>query len=56
MAQLLIQGTNFVDFVGHHAFIGGQGGLQAVRITEWKNPKRCFGHTCTNTPTRLTGK
>ncbi len=43
MAQLLIQGTNFVDFVGHHAFIGGQGGLQAVRITEWEEPQAVFG-------------
>lgn len=43
MAQLLIQGTNFIDFVGHHAFIGQDGGLQAVRVTEWEEPQAVYG-------------
>ena len=30
MAQLLLQGTNFVNFVGYNAWIGGEGGVEAV--------------------------
>lgn len=43
MAQLLLHGTNFIDFVGHHAFVGEEGGLQAVRVTEWEEPQAVFG-------------
>ncbi|MEM7730645.1 MAG: hypothetical protein AAF311_15490, partial [Pseudomonadota bacterium] len=43
MAQLLIQGTNYIDFVGHHAFIGQEGGIEAVRITEWEEPQAVYG-------------
>lgn len=43
MAQLLLHGTNFIDFVGHHAFIGEEGGLQAVRVTKWEEPQAVFG-------------
>ncbi|MEM8752483.1 MAG: hypothetical protein AAGF90_05865, partial [Pseudomonadota bacterium] len=43
MAQLLIHGTNYIDFVGHHAYIGLDGGLQAVRVTEWEEPQAVYG-------------
>lgn len=43
IAQLLILGTNFVDFVGHHAFVGQEGGLQAIRVTEWEEPQAVYG-------------
>ncbi|QIE54792.1 hypothetical protein G5B40_04640 [Pikeienuella piscinae] len=43
MAQLLLQGTNFIDFIGHHSYIGEVGGLQAVRVTEWEEPQAVFG-------------
>ena len=43
MAQLLIQGTNFIDFVGHHAFLGLEGGIEAVRVTEWEEPQAVYG-------------
>lgn len=43
IAQLLIQGTNFIDFIGHHAFVGQVGGLQAVRVTEWEEPQAVYG-------------
>lgn len=43
MAQLLIQGTNFIDFVGHHAIIGLEGGVEAVRVTEWEEPQAVYG-------------
>ncbi|MFV0474153.1 MAG: hypothetical protein ACK5MQ_08105 [Pikeienuella sp.] len=43
IAQLLLQGTNFIDFVGHHAYVGEVGGLQAVRVTEWEEPQAVYG-------------
>ncbi|GAA4812844.1 hypothetical protein GCM10023232_05220 [Sphingosinicella ginsenosidimutans] len=43
MAQLLLQGTNFVNFVGMHAWIGEQGGFQAIRVTEWDEPQAVIG-------------
>jgi hypothetical protein len=43
MAQLLLQGTNFVNFVGMHAWIGEQGGFEAVRVTEWDEPQAVIG-------------
>jgi hypothetical protein len=39
MAQLLLHGTNFVNFVGLHAFVGMEDGFQAVRVTEWDEPQ-----------------
>jgi hypothetical protein len=43
MAQLLLQGTNFVNFVGMHAWIGLEGGFEAVRVTEWDEPQAVIG-------------
>jgi hypothetical protein len=43
MAQLLLQGTNFVNFVGLHAWVGLDGGFEAVRVTEWDEPQAVFG-------------
>ncbi|HLL31404.1 MAG TPA: multiheme c-type cytochrome [Allosphingosinicella sp.] len=43
MAQLLLQGTNFVNFVGLHAFTGLDGGFQATRVTEWEEPQAVIG-------------
>ena len=43
MAQLLLQGTNFVNFVGMHSWIGLQGGFEAVRVTEWDEPQAVIG-------------
>lgn len=43
MAQLLLQGTNFVNFIGYNAWIGGAGGLEAVRVTEWDEPQAVIG-------------
>ena len=43
MAQLLLQGTNFVNFVGFNAWIGGGGGVQAVQVTEWDEPQAVIG-------------
>ena len=43
MAQLLTLGTNFVNFVGTHAWVGLDGGFEAVRVTEWSEPQAVFG-------------
>ncbi|MEA3064574.1 MAG: hypothetical protein QOJ27_1020 [Sphingomonadales bacterium] len=43
MAQLLLQGTNFVNFVGLNAFVGLDGGFQATRVTEWDEPQAVIG-------------
>ena len=43
MAQLLLLGTNFVNFVGYNAWVGGSGGFEAVRVTEWDEPQAVIG-------------
>ena len=36
-------GTNFVNFVGLNAWIGLEGGFEAVRVTEWDEPQAVIG-------------
>jgi hypothetical protein len=43
MAQLLLHGTNFVNFVGLHAYVGLDGAFQATRVTEWDEPQAVIG-------------
>jgi hypothetical protein len=43
MAQLLAQGTNFVNFVGYNAYVGGAGEINAVTVTEWDEPQAVIG-------------
>ncbi|MBV1690168.1 hypothetical protein KRR38_21405 [Novosphingobium sp. G106] len=43
MAQLLLNGTNFVNFVGLNAWTGLEGGFEAVRVTEWDEPQAVIG-------------
>jgi len=43
MAQLLMYGTNFVNFVGYHAYVGGEGEINAVQVTEWDEPQAVIG-------------
>jgi len=43
MAQLLMLGTNFVNFVGYNAYVGGAGEINAVRVTEWDEPQAVIG-------------
>jgi hypothetical protein len=43
MSQLLLQGTDFVDFVGYNAWVGQEDGLAAVRVTEWEEPQAVIG-------------
>jgi len=43
MAQLLLLGTNYVNFVGLNAWTGLEGGFQATRVTEWDEPQAVLG-------------
>ncbi len=43
MAQLLLLGTNYVNFLGMHAYLGLDQGIEAVRVTEWTEPQAVFG-------------
>ena len=43
MAQLLMYGTNFVNFVGYNAYVGGSGEIDAVTVTEWEEPQAVIG-------------
>lgn len=43
MAQLLMLGTNYINFVGRFAWLGGDGGVEAVAVTEWNEPQAVFG-------------
>lgn len=43
MAQLLMYGTGFVDFVGHYAWVGGESHVSGVKVTEWDEPQAVIG-------------
>lgn len=43
MAQLLLQGTNFVNFLGYNAWVGAEAGIHAVTVTEWEEPQAVIG-------------
>ncbi len=43
MAQTLLLGTNFVNFVGMNAWTGLETGFQATRVTEWDEPQAVIG-------------
>ena len=43
MAQLLLYGTNFVNFVGLNAWTGLEDGVLATQVTEWDEPQAVIG-------------
>src|SRR3546814_6433736 len=43
MSQLLLMGTNFVNFVGLNVWSGLEDGFQATRVTEWDEPQAVIG-------------
>jgi hypothetical protein len=43
MAQLLLEGTNFVNFVGFDAWLGEEKNVEAVQVTEWDEPQAVIG-------------
>ncbi len=48
MAQLLMQGTNYVNFIGRYCWVAaGDRGLAAVEVTERDEPQAVIGSVCT---------
>ena len=45
MAQVLLQGTNFVNFMGRFVYVAGDHSLEAVVATERNEPQAVFGST-----------
>ena len=43
MSQLLMYGTGFVNFLGYHAYVGGESDISAVTVTEWTEPQAVKG-------------
>ncbi|MEP4486894.1 MAG: hypothetical protein ABJ013_14785 [Halioglobus sp.] len=43
MAQLLMYGTGFVNFLGHIAYVGGEQHITGVQVTEWDEPQAVIG-------------
>ena len=43
VAQTLGYGTQFINFLGFHAFVGGEGSVTAVQVTEWEEPQAVIG-------------
>ena len=44
LAQVMLLGTNYVNFMGYNAYVGmGSGGFAAVRVTEWDEPQAVIG-------------
>ena len=44
MAQVLLHGTNFVNFIGKYAYVAaGKDGLEAVQVTEQDEPQAVIG-------------
>jgi hypothetical protein len=46
MAQLLLQGTNYVNFMGRYVYVAcGEEGFEAVAVTEREEPQAVIGST-----------
>jgi hypothetical protein len=43
MAQTLGQGTQFINLVGFHAYVGTDRAVVAVKVTEWDEPQAVVG-------------
>src|SRR5581483_6072683 len=43
MAQTLLLGTKFIDFIGYDAWVGEEGAIGAVQVTEWDEPQAVIG-------------
>jgi hypothetical protein len=44
LAQLMLLGTNFVNFMGYYTWLASaDGGVEAVQVTEWDEPQAVIG-------------
>jgi predicted CxxxxCH...CXXCH cytochrome family protein len=45
MAQLMLQGTNFVNFMGRYVYVAAEEALEVVPVTEREEPQAVYGST-----------
>ncbi|HLL70609.1 MAG TPA: hypothetical protein VK363_04200 [Pyrinomonadaceae bacterium] len=45
MAQLLMQGTNFVNFMGRYVYVAAEHSLEVIPVTEREDPQAVIGST-----------
>jgi hypothetical protein len=45
MAQVLMQGTNFVNFMGRYVYVAAEEALEVVPVTEREEPQAVYGST-----------
>lgn len=45
LAQVMLQGTNFVNFIGRYAYVATTDALTAVAVTEHPEPQAVYGST-----------
>ena len=45
MAQLMLQGTNFVNFMGRYVYVAAEEALEVIPVTEHDEPQAVFGCT-----------
>ena len=45
LSQLLLQGTNFVNFMGRYVYVASENALEAVVATEHSEPQAVYGST-----------
>jgi hypothetical protein len=43
ITQTMGFGTDFIDFIGYHAYVGGETSVEAVQVTEWEEPQAMIG-------------
>ncbi|MGB0211431.1 hypothetical protein [Algiphilus sp.] len=43
MAQLLLHGTNFMNLIGYNTWVGMDGAVGSVQVTEWEEPQAIIG-------------
>jgi hypothetical protein len=43
MAQLLLHGTQFMNFTGFNAWVGTEKTIEAIQVTEWDEPQAVIG-------------
>jgi hypothetical protein len=43
MAQLLMLGTQYVNFIGHFAWVGSSDHVTGVQVTQWQEPQAVIG-------------
>jgi hypothetical protein len=45
LAQVMLQGTNFVNFMGRYIYVAAEDALEAVAVTEHTEPQAVYGST-----------